>query len=65
LRTVDGVEGVYIFKDSTVYFRRIEILYRGDGYCVVAEQNGREDYLALYDLLVTSGEDLYDGRVFQ
>jgi hypothetical protein len=65
LRTVDGVEGVYIFKDSTVYFRRIEVLYRGDGYCIVSEQNGREGYLALYDLLVTSGEDLYDGRVFQ
>ena len=65
LRTVDGVEGVYIFKDSTVYFRRIEVIYRGDGYCIVSEQNGREDYLALYDLLVTSGEDLYDGRVFQ
>jgi hypothetical protein len=56
---------VYIFKDSTVYFRRIEVLYRGDGYCIVAEQNGREGYLALYDLLVTSGENLYDGRVFQ
>ena len=65
LRTVDGVEGVYIFKDSTVYFRRIEVLYRGDGYCIVSEQNGRENYLALYDLLVTSGDDLYDGRVFQ
>ena len=65
LRTVDGVEGVYIFKDSTVYFRRIEVLYRGDGYCIAAEQNGREGYLALYDLLVTSGENLYDGRVFQ
>ena len=65
LRTVGGMEGVYIFKDSTVYFRRIEVLYRGDGYCIVAEQNGREGYLALYDMLVTSGKKLYDGKVIK
>lgn len=67
LHCVNGVDGVYIFQDSAVYFRRIEILYRGDGYCIVAEQGDRgSDYLALYDVLVTSsGKELYDGRVFQ
>lgn len=66
LHTVNGVDGVYILKDSTVYFRRVEILYRGDGYCIVAEQGDRGDnYLALYDILVISGENLYDGRVYR
>jgi len=66
IHVVDGVEGVYIFEDSTVYFRRIEVLYRGDGYCIVAEQGERgDDYLALRDILVVSGEDLYDGRVYR
>lgn len=66
LRQVDGVDGVYIFENSTVYFRRIEILYRGDGYCIVDEQGDRGgDYLALNDIIVTSGKDLYDGRVYQ
>lgn len=65
IHTVDGVEGVYIFLDSTVHFRRIEVLYRGDGYCIAAEAGGREDYPALYDILVTSGKNLYDGRVYQ
>jgi hypothetical protein len=66
LHTVNGVDGVYILKDSTVYFRRVEILYRGDGYCIVAEQGDRgDDYLALYDILVISGENLYDGRVYR
>ncbi len=63
--TGNTVDGVYVFENSTVYFRRVEILRRGDGYCVVAEQNGREGYLALYDILVTSGKDLYDGRVYK
>lgn len=65
LRVVDGVEGVYIFEDSTVRFRRVEVLYRGDGYCVVAEQGDLgEEYLALYDILITDGKKLYDGKVY-
>lgn len=63
---VDGTEGVYVFESSTVYFRRVEVLYRGDGYCIVAEQGDLGgNYLALNDLMVTSGKGLYDGRVFE
>lgn len=66
LTVQNGVEGVFIFENSTVYFRRIEVLYRGDGYCIAAEQGERgDDYLALNDIIVTSGTNLYDGRVFQ
>lgn len=66
LHTVNGVEGVYIFLDSAVYFRRVEILHRGEGYAVAAEQGERgEEYLALHDVLVTSGKDLYDGRMYR
>lgn len=62
----DGVVGVYIFKDSTVYFRRIDVLYRGDGYCIAAEQEDRGDgYLAESDILVTSGRKLYDGKEYK
>ena len=65
LYVVDGVDGVYIFEDSTVRFRRIEVLYRGDGYCIVAEQGDRgKEYLALHDILIVSGGNLYDGRVY-
>ncbi len=64
MRVVDGVEGVYIFEIGTVYFRRVEVLLRGDGYCIVAEQGDRgAEYLALNDMMITSGEVLYDGRV--
>ena len=65
LVSLDGVEGVYIFKDSTVYFRRIEVIYRGEGYCIAAAREARgEDYLNLYDILITSGKNLYDGKVY-
>ena len=62
----NGEIGVFIFENSTVYFRRIEILYRGDGYVIAAEQGERGDsYLALNDIIVTSGKNMYDGRVYQ
>lgn len=62
LHTVNGVEGVYVFEESTVYFRRVEILWRGDGYCIAsADGDLGEGYLALHDILVTSGKDLYEG----
>ncbi len=65
MREVDGAEGVYIFEIGTVYFRRVEVLYRGDGYCMVAEQGDRMDYLALNDMMITSDGDFYDGRVYE
>lgn len=66
MRVQNGVEGVFIFEESTVRFRRVEVLYRGDGYCIVAEQGERgEDYLAQNDMMITAGDNLYEGRVYR
>lgn len=63
--TVDGVEGVYIFHESTVRFRKIRVIYRGDGYCIAEESpEGEESYLSVNDLLITEGKNLYDGKVY-
>ncbi len=65
LQTVDGVEGVYIFENRTVRFRRVNVLWRGDGYCIVAQKGDQgEDYLNLNDILITYGKKLYDGKVY-
>ena len=64
--TVDGVEGVYAFRDGTARFLPINVLYRGDGYCIIAEENdGGENSPVLYEVLITSGRNLYDGRVYK
>lgn len=66
LRTVKGETGVYVFEGGTVYFRKVEILYRGDGYVIVARQEDTaRGYLAANDLMVTSGRNLYDGKVYR
>ena len=67
--SLNGVDGVYVFEDSTVRFRRIRVLYEGDGYLVAALNDDTPDheiaYLGLNDLMVTSGKKLYDGKVYQ
>ena len=66
LTVQDECEGVYILEGSTVYFRRINVLYRGEGYVIAEVRTPAESgYLNYNDIIVTSGGDLYDGRVFQ
>ena len=66
VRTLKGETGVYVFEGGTVYFRKIEILFSGNGYSICArkEDTGR-GYLAANDLIVTSGRNLYDGKVYR
>lgn len=66
LQNVNGVEGVYIFEASTARFRRVEILYRGDGYAIAKTPEDSEiTEIAFNDLLITSGRNLYDGKGYQ
>lgn len=63
--------GVYVLVGNMIEFRRITIIGEGDGYYVVdtyekdlADELGSEiPYLNINDLIVTSGRDLYDGKL--
>ena len=69
-----GRTGVYILKGGRVSFRAAEVLARADGYVIVyapsAEQRRDEQdttyhadrYLALQDVVIVEGKDLYDGK---
>ena len=77
LKTVDGESGVYILVGTVVEFRRVTVDVVGNGYCIVytyekdraeGEENGTLDdekypYLYVNDLIITSGNDLYDGKL--
>ncbi|MBQ9080736.1 MAG: hypothetical protein IJY27_06665 [Clostridia bacterium] len=64
-----GLDGVYVLSSSEVIFRRVTILYRGDGYVVVAERDytteNYDEFLNLNDQIILSVSDgeLYDGRI--
>lgn len=66
LREQNGILGVYVFEESTVRFRRIDVVYRGDGYSIAALPGDSSlTELKENDILITSGRDLYEGKVYQ
>lgn len=78
LRVVDGLKGVYIIDGDIVRFRLVEILGENDGsYIVNANSQSESDvfgqddlsgkkvyrYISLYDNVIVSGKDLFDGKI--
>lgn len=55
--------GVFILDRSEVKFRSIDVLYEGNGYCVVKWNQGTKNTLQLFDEVFVGGNDLYVGKV--
>ena len=66
LVTQNGVMGVYIFEESTVRFRKAEIIWRGEDYAI-AKLPGENSATALRenDVMIVSGNNLYEGKVYR
>lgn len=67
----DQYDYVYILVGNAVELRRVSVKGEGNGYYIVGtyEEDQRDDvsrdipYLNINDLLITSGNDLYDGKL--
>lgn len=60
----EGERGVYIVRGTSLAFKKINVLYWGEDYVICSQETG-EDYLKLYDRIVTEGRDLYEGKVVE
>ena len=77
LATHDGRDGVYVLDGGRVTWRDVRIVSRGEGYVLVyaptkAERESEEDdtyhydrYLGIRDVVITDGDDLYDGKYIE
>ncbi len=67
LRILDGEKGVFILSGNQVKFKKVEILYAGDLQYICKSFPEADwqhnDYLALHDRVITSGKDLYVGKI--
>lgn len=63
IRTLDGVQGVYIVRGNLMGFRKIHTVYSTDNYTIVDNPKNSSDYIKLYDKVVTEGVDLYDNKL--
>jgi hypothetical protein len=66
LHNSGGEFGVYILTYGTVEWRKVEVIYSGDAYVLVAKNGGdtaeSAQWLALNDSLIVRGKDLYHGK---
>ena len=64
---VSGNTGVYITKDGMASFRKIVILYEGDGYYIVSADNSNSGeyfiYLEPNDNIIIDSKNMYEGKV--
>lgn len=69
LRIVDGYEGVYVLIENVVKFKRCNKIIENEDYYIISTKDpleGKETpygYLQLFDVVVTSGKDLFDGKM--
>ena len=64
----DGILGVYIARGSVVFFNKVDVIYRGYDYCLVAKNGDSEggyDYLATNELIITNGKNMFHGRILE
>lgn len=65
----NGVTGVYILKDGRASFRKITVLYEGDGYYIVSagytEGDGYYSYIQQNDSIITDSKNMYEGKVIE
>jgi len=60
-KTGKDEKGVYIDKNGVVRFRRIDIIFWGDGYVIVGNNGTNE--LKMYDQVIVSGRRLKEGDI--
>ena len=64
---IGGSTGVYILKDGMATFRKIAILYEGDGYYIVSSKNSNSNnyfvYLEPNDNIITDCKNMYEGKI--
>ena len=61
--SAEGKRGVYVIRGQRCVFMEVDIMLEKDNYYVVRADLADNTGLYLYDTLVLSGKDLYDGMV--
>lgn len=55
--------GVYVLIGQVVRFRQISEIYSTEDFVVSEMNSGSKTYVSLYDMIITNGRELYDGKI--
>lgn len=64
IRIKDGKKGVFVVRSDIARFIPVKVLYSGKDWTVISEKpaEGQSKSVKLYDELIVSGKDIYDGK---
>ena len=62
VRFEDGEQGVYVKKGSQIKFRRLNVIFEGNGYVISKIDETDGSMLQAHEEVVVEGRDLYDGK---
>lgn len=65
IRFQNGERGVYILWEKEILFKKIDPIYEEQGFVLSREHTHPADtgWVQMFDLVVTEGADLYDGKI--
>ena len=56
-------QGVYVVSGEQIKFKKINIIYEGNGFCLTQYNDSDPEFLQFYDEVVVEGKDLYDSKL--
>lgn len=64
IRIKDGKKGVFVIRSGKAKFIPVRVLYSGQDWVIISEYaaEGETQNVKLYDELIVSGKDIYDGK---
>lgn len=69
VKTDDGKEeqqevmGIYILYGQVVRFRTVNVIYSDSDFVIAENDAENKESISLYDMIITKGRDLYDGKI--
>ncbi len=63
IRIEDNKIGVYTQNGVEVVFKQIKQMISEEDYTLVENTSGQDGFISLYDTIIVSGKDLYDGKI--
>lgn len=61
--TTQDVMGVYILYGQVVRFRAVNAIYSDEDYIIAENDTENKSSVSLYDMIITKGRELYDGKI--
>ena len=58
----NGTTGVYVVSSSILKFKEVNVLFKNSKYAIVEQNNMKDNYLLLYDEIVTHCKEYTEGK---